>query len=222
MKKRIVFRGELALCIVIVLNSFGVDLMLYSGSGISAISSVPYIVSEVLTCFTLGTWTYLFQTALVVALMIMRKQITPSYLFSFAVGIAFGKLMDLHQLWILQLPLTMVLRIVYFAISYAAIVIGISLSNHCKLPIIPTDLFPRETSAILKTPYQSVKTIFDVSCLAVTLMISLTYFHCIIGIGLGTLLSAFTMGKMIGLIDAKVDKQFVFVSFMEPPGAARV
>ena len=46
-KKLLVIRGELALVIVILINSLGVVLMLYSGSGISAISSVPYAFSEV-------------------------------------------------------------------------------------------------------------------------------------------------------------------------------
>ena len=40
-----ILRGELALMAAIVINSFSVVLMLYSGSGISAISSVPYAFS---------------------------------------------------------------------------------------------------------------------------------------------------------------------------------
>ena len=67
---RRVFRGELALCIIAVLNSFAVYLMLYSGAGISSISSVPYIISEVLPVLSLGTWTYLFQTSLVAVVML--------------------------------------------------------------------------------------------------------------------------------------------------------
>ena len=43
--QKIKIHGELALAAVIVLNSLGVVLMLYSGSGISAISSVPYAFS---------------------------------------------------------------------------------------------------------------------------------------------------------------------------------
>ena len=39
---KIALRGELALVVMVVLNSMGVLLMLHSGSGISAISSVPY------------------------------------------------------------------------------------------------------------------------------------------------------------------------------------
>ena len=62
------FRGELALVVAVLVNSFSVVLMLYSGAGISAISSVPYAFSEVFPVLTLGTWTYLFQGVLVLSL----------------------------------------------------------------------------------------------------------------------------------------------------------
>ena len=39
-----IWRGELALAAAVIINSFGVVLMLYSGAGISAISSVPYAI----------------------------------------------------------------------------------------------------------------------------------------------------------------------------------
>ena len=59
-QKKVTLRGELALLIVILINSMGVVLMLRSGSGISAISSVPYAFSLVFPALTLGTWTYYF------------------------------------------------------------------------------------------------------------------------------------------------------------------
>lgn len=55
-----VIRGEFVLLVVVLINSLGVVLMLHSGSGISAISSVPYAFSEVFPKWSLGTWTYLF------------------------------------------------------------------------------------------------------------------------------------------------------------------
>ena len=84
----------------IVINSFSVVLMLYSGSGISAISSVPYAFSEVFKSLSLGTWTYIFQGALVLSLMILRRKFVPSYLFSFVAGFAFSELLDVNELWI--------------------------------------------------------------------------------------------------------------------------
>ena len=99
-----IYRGELALLLAVAINSFGVVLMLHSNAGISAISSVPYAFSLVLPFLTLGTWTYIFQAALILSLMIMRKKFVPAYLFSFVVGFAFSELLDLHEAWIDILP----------------------------------------------------------------------------------------------------------------------
>ena len=104
LKEKTLFRGELALPFAVLINSFGVVLMLYSAAGISAISSVPYAFSEVFPELSLGTWTYIFQGLLVLSLMIMRKKFVPSYLFSFVVGFVFGELLDVHELWIGILP----------------------------------------------------------------------------------------------------------------------
>ena len=58
---RIVLRGELALTVAVIINSFAVALTVYAGLGISPVSSFPYAVSLVFPFLTLGTWTYLFQ-----------------------------------------------------------------------------------------------------------------------------------------------------------------
>ena len=148
--KKVTFRGELALIVAILINSFSVVLMLYSDAGISAISSVPYAFSLVFPNLTLGTWTYIFQGTLILSLMIMRKKFVPTYLFSFVVGFAFSMLLDVNKAWINILPTAIGWRIVYFIISYLLLSVGIALSNRCKLPIVPTDLFPRELEDITK------------------------------------------------------------------------
>lgn len=207
-----ILRGELALAIAVIVNSFGVVLMLYSGAGISAISSVPYAFSEVLPRISLGTWTYLFQGILVLSLMILRKKFVPPYLFSFVVGFLFGELLDVHELWIGILPTAIPFRVLYFVVSYLLICIGIALSNRCGLPIIPTDLFPRELADIAKITYSKIKISFDVICLTVTAGMTLIFLGHIKGLGIGTILAAFTMGKCIGLIGNWMDKRVQFVT----------
>lgn len=186
------FRGELALCIAVLMNSFGVVLMLYSGAGISAISSVPFAFSEVWPVLTLGTWTYLF---------------------SFVVGFVFGKLLDVHEAWINVLPYNIPMRVVYFVVSYCLISLGIALSNRCKLPIVPTDLFPRELADITGIPYPKIKIGFDVICLAVTAGLTLGFLHHLEGLGIGTIAAAFTMGKAIGFAGDVLDKHFRFGTY---------
>ena len=168
------FRGEAALALAVLINSFGVVLMLYSG-------------------------------ALILSLMIMRKKFVTSYLFSFAVGFVFSELLDVHELWINVLPSSLAWRIVYFIISYVLICIGIALSNRCQLPIVPTDLFPRELADITKIAYPKIKIGFDVTCLAVTAGLTFFCLGRIDGLGIGTIL---------GIAGDIIDKQFYFKSFM--------
>ena len=211
---RTVLRGEQALLIVVLINSLGVVLMLQSGSGISGISSVPYAFSLVLPKLSLGTWTYIFQGLLVLSLMILKKRFVPSYLFSFVAGFAFGKMVDIHEIWINTLPLTIPLRVFYFVASYLILCFGIALSNRCKLPVIPTDLFPRDLSEIIKKPYSKVKITFDVTCLFLTACMTFLCLGHISGLGIGTVAAAFTMGKTIGLIGDAIDKKVEFVSVL--------
>lgn len=210
--RRPVVRGELALLLVVVINSLGVVLMLESGSGISAISSVPYAFSLVLPALSLGTWTYLFQGLLVLTLMVLQRRFVPQYLFSFVVGFAFGELLDVHALWVEGLPDGLALHVLYFVVSYGILSFGIALSNRCGLPIIPTDLFPRELSSILKVGYPRVKIAFDVICLAVTAGLTGLLLGRLSGLGVGTVLAAFTMGKAVGLAGAWMDRRVRFVS----------
>jgi uncharacterized membrane protein YczE len=209
-----VYRGELALLIIIVINTLGVVLMLHSGSGISAISSVPYAFSAAFPVLTLGQWTYLFQGVLILSLFVLRRKFVLQYLFSFIVGFVFGNVMDLHKLWVDRLPQTLPLQILYFVISYLLICVGIALSNHCKMPIVPTDLFPREVAAITGIPYSRIKVSFDMICLLVTAVLTFLFLGRISGLGIGTVLAALTMGKVIGKISDWIGTHMSFTSFI--------
>ena len=214
-KQPAVYRGEIALLAAVMINSLAVVLMLHSRSGISAISSVPYAFSLVLPRLSLGTWTYLFQGALVLGLMLLRRRFVPAYLLSFVVGFVFGKLLDLHKAWIDALPATLPLRVLYFVLSYVLLAIGIAVSNRCKMPIVPTDLFPRELAAITGWFYSRIKVTFDVLCLATTALMTVVFLGRLDGLGVGTVLAALTLGKAIGKVGEVLDRHMTFVSCLE-------
>ena len=193
-----------------MINSFGVVLMLYSKAGISAISSVPYAFSLAWPKLSLGTWTYLFQATLIISLMIMRKKFVLNYLFSFAVGFVFSEFLDLHELWIGILPTGLAWQVLYFVISYLLLCIGIAISNRCGLPIVPTDLFPRELAQITKVSYPKIKIGFDVICLVITACLIAVFLGHLEGLGIGTILAAFTMGKGVGIAGDLLDKKVSF------------
>ena len=53
--KRLTVRGGVALLAALVINRFGVVLMRYSGSGIPAISSMPYALTAICPARSMGT-----------------------------------------------------------------------------------------------------------------------------------------------------------------------
>lgn len=207
-----VIRGELMLALAVVMNSMGVVLLLHSGSGISAISSVPFSLNKIMPFLSLGTWTYIFQAFLILLLFMMRKKIVISYLLSFVVGFFFGIMTDIHTLWIYRLPLNIPLRILYFAIGYAVIAFGIAISNRCRMPLIPTDLFPREAAVITHSEYSKVKIMFDVICLMITAILTLSFTGRIQGLGIGTVIAACTTGYAVDLAGKRIDKHYTFTS----------
>ena len=160
-----------------------------------------------------GNLTYLFQGTLIASLMIMRRKWVWPYLFSFVVGFVFSELLDVHELWIDALPYTLPWRVVYFVVSYLLICFGIALSNRCGLPIVPTDLFPRELADITKVSYPRIKIGFDVTCLAITAGMTFFFLGRLEGLGIGTIAAAFTMGKGIGLVGDLLDKHFYFENY---------
>lgn len=178
----------------------------------------PYAFSEVLPQLSLGTWTYIFQGLLIASLFILRRKIVPEYLLSFAVGFCFGIFVDLHESWVQLLPQSLPLDVLYFIVSYLLIAFGIALSNRCRMPITPTDLFPRELAAIAKVRYSRIKIAFDVICLLVTVCLTFICLGRIMGLGAGTVIAALTMGKAIGIIGEALDRHVAFVSVFDHSG----
>lgn len=111
--------------------------------------------------------------------------------------------------------LALPLRVLYFSLSYLILCFGVALSNRCQMPIVPTDLFPRELSAIARWPYARVKISFDLICVCTTALITFLFLGAVRGLGIGTILAAFTMGKTISLIGHALDRRFVFVSCLK-------
>ena len=204
-------RAEAALCGVVLVNSMGVALITHSGLGISAISSVPYALTCIVPAISQGTWTICFQLVLILTLMVLQKRLVPSYFVSILVGCAFSFCLDCHELWVSALPNGILANAVCFFIGYLCICCGVAVSNLCRLPIIPTDMFPREFSLLTGISYSRVKTTFDVICLLATAVLTLVFLGSIRGLGIGTVISALTMGRVIHAITEEISHRVRFV-----------
>ena len=102
--------------------------------------------------------------------------------------------------------------------SFCLLAVGICLLFKCGVPILPIDTFTRDITAHFHIPYQVVKTLFDLLCLAVTCVLSLLFLHRIVGVGAGTVLCAFVTGKCVSLVGTILDQRFVFVPLIKKLG----
>ena len=73
---------------------------------------------------------------------------------------------------------------------------------------------PRELADITKAGYPKIKIVIDVICLAVTALLTFIFLGRLYGLGIGTVLAAFTMGKMVGIVGNLIDRKFSFTSFL--------
>lgn len=72
----------------------------------------------------------------------------------------------------------------------------------------------KELSDIIRVGYPKIKITFDVICLTVTACMTGFLLGHLDGLGIGTILAAFTMGKCIGIIGNWMDQRYTFVSVL--------
>lgn len=202
--------SEFALVFIVVIYSFSIALITKSGFGMSSLAAVPYLISQMGLGLSFGTWNFIIQACLVVGLMIATRKCKAEYAYAFFLAFAFSKMIDVHEHWLTLLPDTMAARILYFVAGFFIMAVGIYVSNNSSVPIMPTDLFPRDIAECFDLPYEKVKTTLDVGFLVAALVLSVGCMHRIMGIGIGTVICALITGKAVGIIQKKMKKKVTF------------
>ena len=153
--------GELALISAVLINSFALGFFVKASFGVSTLSSVPLVLSNINTKFTLGTWTIIVQVGVIIFMSLFTKKFRIGYLLSFVVSMIFGLCVDFGTFVLAPLPTDLVFRIIYFAIGLIAMPFGAALFLLCELPILPYDLFVRVIHDYTGKSIQFVRTIYD-------------------------------------------------------------
>lgn len=204
------FSCELALILAIAINSFSVSLISKSSFGITTLSSVPLVLSNVFTSLSFGTWNFIIQSATIFILVSFTKHFKISYLLSFLVAIIFGVLLDVNKIIMVSWSNSFFWRILYFLVGLMLLSIGASLFIKCKLPALPFDTFIRDMTEHLKMPVKKVKTIFDLIFVFITLALSLSMLGYIDGVGIGTIIGALFTGTITNYICDYLEQRFIF------------
>ena len=96
-------------------------------------------------------------------------------------------------------------------VSKTRLIVGVSFLMISNMPIMPQDLFTREIHQYFGFPFKRVKITFDLSCVAISLVLALVVEKRVIGIGAGTIVNALIVGKCVDRVKKfLVDKILAF------------
>jgi uncharacterized membrane protein YczE len=168
-------------------------------------------LSEFLPFFSFGTASYCVQAILIIVIALLMRRFKISYLFAFVTAVLNGYVLD-GAIFVLGLidANGIFFRILCYVIGVVIADLGISLLLRPYIAPEAYDVFVKDLSAHYKIGFGKFKTAYDISSLAISVLLSLVFFGKLVGIGVGTLVCALVNGTLIGLMTKLCDKLFEF------------
>ncbi|MBQ7164898.1 MAG: hypothetical protein IJR61_06175 [Clostridia bacterium] len=217
--------SEAAWALGMIILTLAVCLMAKAGFGVSMVVSPAYVIHLALvkkwTWFTFGTSEYILQGIFLAIMCVIVRRFKWQYLLSFAAAVIYGLLLDG---WFLLLGgqgfENIYARIAAFAAGIILTGISVALFFRTYLPIEVYDLFITEVSERYGFRTGVVKWVYDLSMLALAVVLTLIFNGGLAGIGVGTAICAVVNAPIITLFGKLFDK---FINF-DPlfPAAERV
>ena len=171
--------------------------------GVAAFSSVMYSISEIYR-ISLGTASIICYLIFVLIQCILSKKVTWTYFLEIPLSFAFGFLTDLYDLTIFNIVLPFFLRLILFILTMFVTAMGVFLCVKTDVVLTPTDGIVKTISEVFRLPFSAVKNAFDISLVAASVLLCLGNHTKLYGIGLGTILSAFCIGRIIKIYEKYV------------------
>ena len=196
-------RHWIARLITYVLGLFilamGVAVSINSNLGVSPVNSIPYVVSliteqEIGLCVT-----GVFLLFILAQVAILRREFRPLQLLQIVFSALFGYFTNFTKglLGDFTLP-GYPGQLLMLAASILLIALGVSLYVEADLVPLPTEglcLACAKKSG--KLPFHSMKIILDCAMVATAAGLSLLFFHTLVGVREGTILTALIAGKVM-------------------------
>lgn len=202
----IIIKRYLLYTIAIFFLSSGVSLSILADFGVSPVSALGYALSLV-TGFSVGLMTFvtnivylLFQDLLNKSIDIRENiiQLIMSVLFGLFVNLT----LDGFRIILPEEP-GIFLRAVFLTSSLFIIALGLFFLFTSKLPVLPYDGLIAALNQSLSWNMGRAKVTGDLTNVSVAAALCLVFLHYLGSIGIGTLISAVFIGKILGLLMKK-------------------
>lgn len=224
--KKIKNSSELLWVFGIVFVALGVAICSKADLGVSMIAAPAFVVFDAISPlsigFSVGMTEYLIQGLLLILLCIIVRKFNWRYLIAFLVAVIYGYTLNFF-LWLLgDISFNEIwLRYIALIIGDIVTAFGVACFFKTYMPLQVYELFVAETANTYNLKISKMKSIFDISLLIISIVLSLTlfddlttfdwssiYYKSFHSIGLGTIITTIINSPLINACSKVIDKVF--------------
>lgn len=188
-------------CVGLLVLAFGIALSVNSNLGVSPVSSLPYVISQILNV-SLGTCTIIVYSLYVLAQMVLNgRKFQPALFLQLVFSTIFGYFVDGAKFILgdFMLP-TYFGQLAMLAASIVLIAFSLVLYIDVQLAPMPSEGLVGCIADKLGKPFSKIKTLFDCTSVLVGMVLCFVFLGKLVGIREGTVITALLVGKMTGII----------------------
>ena len=182
----------------LVVLAFGITLAVNSNLGVSPVTSLPYVVSQVLHV-TLGTCTVIVYSCYIFLQMLLKGGKFQPVLLQLVFSTVFGYLVDAAKLLLADfLPNTYFGQLAMLAASIVLLSFSLVLYIDVKIASMPPEGLVTCIADKLGKPFPKIKTLFDCVSVLGGLTLCFLFLGKVGGSREGTIGTALLVGKLTG------------------------
>ena len=187
----------------LAINSFGIAFITKSALGTSPISSVPYVLSLNYTSISFGTFTFILNMGFIlVQFLLLSKEFQPVQLLQIVVNLVFSSLIDVSmELLSWFSPATLLVRCLSLLLGCLILGTGIAVEVAPDVIVVPGEGIVGAIAYVTKQEFGRVKIFFDCTLMLTSLILSFVFFGSMQGIGIGTIISALLVGRIVSFMN---------------------
>lgn len=200
MTKKEIAKRYILFIISLFFSALGVAFTKHGELGVSPISSVANVLSYKFTAVSMGNWLIIWNCVLILGqIIILRRKFQPIQLLQVPLSFLFGWFTD-FGLWLVSfIPAEIyAVRLLMVVIGVVVLGFGISLAVIANVVMNAGEAFVKAVADTARKSFGNTKIAFDVSCVTLSIIMSLIFFNFkIIGTREGTVIAAFGTGLVV-------------------------
>ena len=200
MSKKEVIKRYILFIISLFFIALGVAFTKHGELGVSPISSVANILSYKFKFLSMGEWLIVWNCVLILGqIILLRKNFKFLQLLQIPLSFLFGYFTD-FGMWLASFisAEAYAVRLLMVIIGVIILGFGIAMSVIANVIMNSGEAFVKTLSDVLHKDFGNVKIFFDVSCVTLSIILSLIFFDFkIVGAREGTLIAAFCTGLVV-------------------------